>query len=71
MPVTITLAGIAGLLSHHPGRRIPENISANAAIRLRWEREREAVVGENRRRIEDVRFKIRTGALVRMDRDVR
>lgn len=65
------LAGLAGFLSHHPGRRIPENISANGEVLGRWEREREAVVRENRLRIEDVRFKIRTGALVRLDRDVR
>lgn len=65
------LAGLAGFLSHHPGRRIPENISANGEVLGRWEREREAVVRENRLRIEDVRLKIRTGALAQMDRDVR
>lgn len=67
----LSVAGIAAFVSQHPGRRIPENISANTATQTRWERERDAVVDENRRRIEDVRFKIRTGALVRMDRDVR
>lgn len=67
----LSLAGIAAFVSHHPGRRIPENISANAAVRAEWERARRAVVEENQRRIEDVRLRIRTGDLVQMDRAAR
>lgn len=62
------LAGIAAFVSLHPGRRIPDHIADNATVLAAWERNRQAVLEENRRRIEDVRLRIRAGSLVQMDR---
>jgi hypothetical protein len=58
---TVTIAGIAAFISHHPGRPIPGNAEHNRLLREAWRRDVNDVIGRNARRIREVRMRIRTG----------
>jgi len=59
---TVTIAGIAAFLSHHPGRPIPGNAAHNRVLRDDWRRALDAVIGRNAQRMREVRMRIRSGA---------
>jgi hypothetical protein len=69
--VSLGLAGVAGFLSHHPGQLIPEIAAANRALLEKWDRDRQALVQENRRRREDTRLQIVVGTVVQLRGGVR
>lgn len=58
---TVTIAGIAAFISHHPGRPIPGNAAHNRALRDDWRRAADDVIRRNVQRIREVRMRIRTG----------
>jgi hypothetical protein len=57
----VGLAGALGYVLHRPGRPLMANISANQALRVRWQQRVAAVKAENARRRDDVRLAIRAG----------
>lgn len=59
---TVTLAGLAAFISHHPGRSIPGSAAHNRVLRDAWRRAVDDVIGRNAQRIREVRMRIRTGA---------
>ncbi len=58
---TVTIAGIAAFISHHPGRPIPGNAAHNRALRDDWRRAVDDVIHRNAQRIREARMRIRTG----------
>jgi hypothetical protein len=58
---SVTLAGLAAFLSHHPGRPIPGNAAHNRVLRDDWRRAVDDVIRHNAQRIREVRMGIRTG----------
>jgi len=57
----IGVSGLLGFRMQLRPRRIPENIAANQALRLMWERQTEAVHAENVARLRTPRLLIRAG----------
>ena len=60
---TVTIAGIAAFLSHHPGRSIPANVTHNRTLRDAWRREDAEVTRRNAERVRGM-LGIRAGAPV-------
>lgn len=60
---TVTIAGIAAFLSHHPGRAIPANVAHNRTLRDAWRREDADVARRNAERARGM-IGIRAGAPV-------
>ncbi|HEV8303529.1 MAG TPA: FlgD immunoglobulin-like domain containing protein [Gemmatimonadales bacterium] len=58
---TVTIAGIAAFISHHPGRSIPGNAAHNRALRDDWRRAVDDVTRRNAQRLREVRMRIRAG----------
>ncbi len=57
----VSLAGVVGFFTHRPGRAMPANIEANAALRRAWQEQAEATARENVARRADVRLVIESG----------
>lgn len=60
---SVTIAGIAAFLSHHPGKGIPANVAKNRAVRDAWRREDALVASRNAERARGM-IGIRAGAPV-------
>jgi len=60
---SLTIAGIAAFLSHHPGKSIPANVAHNRALRDAWRREDALVASRNAERARGM-IGIRVGAPV-------
>jgi hypothetical protein len=59
---TVTVAGIAAFLSHHPGRPMPDNVAHNRTLRDAWRREADDVARRNAQRVREVRIAVHAGA---------
>jgi hypothetical protein len=59
---TVTIAGIAAFLSHHPGQRLPGNTQYNRNLRETWKRNVAEISRRNADRIRQSRMIIRSGA---------
>ncbi len=57
----LTLAGLIAFIKHRPGRRIPDNISANQALRDGWQAQLEMTTQENVIRVLQKRLDIHVG----------
>jgi hypothetical protein len=57
----ITVAGVLGFLKGRPGRRIPENVQANAALRSEWQTGLDDVIRQNQARLLEVTLVIAAG----------
>lgn len=58
----LTIAGLIGFFHHRPGKPLPENISANAALREGWENSVRTTNAENVIRVQQKRLDVHTGA---------
>ena len=59
---TVTIAGIAAFLSHHPGQRLPGNTQYNRNLRETWKRNVAEISRRNADRLRQSRMIIRPGA---------
>jgi hypothetical protein len=57
----LTLAGVIAFIKHRPGRRLPENISANQALRDGWQAQLQMTTQENAIRALQKRLDIHVG----------
>lgn len=57
----VSVSGLVGFLSQHPGRPIDANVRANAAAREAWQRRVDAVRAENGNRRTSAKLLIRAG----------
>ena len=57
----LTIAGLIGFFHHRPGRPLPENISANAALRAGWENQVRTTNAENVIRAQQKRLDVHAG----------
>lgn len=58
----LTLAGLIAFIKHRPGRRLPDNISANQALRDGWQAQVQMTTQENAIRVLQKRLDIHVGA---------
>ena len=59
---TVTIAGLAAFLSHHPGQQVPENVQYNRNLRETWKRNVAEVSRRNADRVRAGKMIIRPGA---------
>jgi hypothetical protein len=64
----VSVSGLVGYLSHHPGQAIAANVRANAAAREAWQRQLDAVRAENGNRRTGATLLIRAGPATVADR---
>jgi hypothetical protein len=57
----LTLAGVIAFIKHRPGRRLPDNISANQALRDGWQAQVQMTTQENAIRVLQKRLDIHVG----------
>jgi hypothetical protein len=57
----LTIAGVIGFIRHRPGRPIPDNISANLALRDGWQAQVRTTAAENVIRAQQKRLDIHAG----------
>ncbi len=57
----LTIAGLIGFFHHRPGRPLPENISANAALRDGWQTQVRTTAAENVIRAQQKRLDVHAG----------
>jgi len=65
--VALTGAGVAGLITRHPGQPIREHIAYNDSLRGVWRARVDQVISDNGAARQDVRLKIRARPAVRID----
>jgi len=57
----LTIAGIIGFIHHRPGRPLPDNISANIALRDGWQNQVRTTAAENVIRAQQKRLDVHSG----------
>jgi hypothetical protein len=57
----LTIAGVIGFIRHRPGRPIPDNISANLALRDGWQATVRTTAAENTIRAQQKRLDVHAG----------
>ena len=66
---TVTIAGVAAFLSHHPGQRIPGNTEYNRNVKENWRRNVAEISRRNADRVRGAKLIIRPGAPALMTGD--
>jgi hypothetical protein len=64
----VSVSGLVGYLSHHPGQAIAANVRANAALREAWQRRVDAVRAENGNRRTSAKLLVRAGPVTAAER---
>jgi hypothetical protein len=65
----VSVSGLVGFLSQHPGQPIAANVRANAAARDAWQRRVDAVRAENGNRRTSARLVVRAGPATVVERE--